>query len=174
MYGRRQNPDNNLSAQKIENKVETINEEEKPLAKNINLNNYLNDKLLKIDLNKDISKYDSSNLKNEKIGYNKLKNGEPKQINENLKMDRKIIKPEECLQTPKIDNKIEEIKEKQEMEYIMKRSFNQSELEKHMNEIEEFRDTFILNDIYYSNEKILDTLKKHNFDFHASFSSFFD
>ena len=108
----------------------------------------------------------------------KLKNIEPKQINENKKMDRKISNLDSKLQTLKIENKIGEIKEKQEKEHII--SFNQkminidnnynnyeheinakekekmSEMEKHMNEIEDFRNTFNLSEEKFSNEKIFD------------------
>ena len=111
----------------------------------------------------------------------KLKNIEPKQINENKKMDRKISNLDSKLQTLKIENKIGEIKEKQEKEHIISfiqkminidNNYNNyeheinakekekiSEMEKHMNEIEDFRNTFNLSEEKFSNEKIFDVLK---------------
>ena len=56
------------------------------------------------------------------------------------------------------------VKEKEEM----------NEIEKHMNKIEEFRNTFNLSEDEYTNEKILDILKGHNFNFEESFSSLFN
>ena len=111
-------------------------------------------------------------------------------------MDRKINNLDAKLQTLKIENKIGEIKEKQEKEHII--SFNQkminidnnynnyeheinakekekmSEMEKHMNEIEDFRNTFNLFGEKFSNEKIFDVLKENDFDFVRSFPYFFD
>ena len=108
-------------------------------------------------------------------------------------MDRKINNLDAKLQTLKIENKIGEIKEKQEKEHII--SFNQkminkdnnyehefyakekekmSEMEKHMNEIEEFRLRFNLSGEKFSNEKIFDVLKENDFDFVRSFPYFFD
>ena len=56
------------------------------------------------------------------------------------------------------------VKEKDEM----------TELEKHKNKIEEFRNTFNLSDEEFSNEKILEILKANNFNFEESFSSLFN
>ena len=56
------------------------------------------------------------------------------------------------------------VKEKDEM----------TELEKHRNKIEEFRNTFNLSDEEFSNEKILEILKANNFNFEESFSSLFN
>ena len=65
--------DNKLPTQRIENKVEKINEKEKPLVKNTNLNNDLKNKILKIDINRDNSKNDSNKFKNENNFYNNYK-----------------------------------------------------------------------------------------------------
>ena len=65
--------DNKLPSQRIENKVEKINEKEKPLVKNTNLNNDLKNKILKIDINRDNSKNDSNKFKNENNFYNNYK-----------------------------------------------------------------------------------------------------
>ena len=155
----------------------------------MNKNNNLkkNEQNLKIYFKKMYGRYENPD---------KLKNIEPKQINENKKMDRKISNLDSKLQTLKIENKIGEIKEKQEKEHII--SFNQkminidnnynnyeheinakekekmSEMEKHMNEIEDFRNTFNLFGEKFSNEKIFDVLKENDFDFVRSFPYFFD
>ena len=124
----------------------------------------------------------------------KLKKIEPKQINENKKMDRKINNLDAKLQTLKIENKNEEIKEKQEKDHII--SFNQKmininnnynnhlhafnvkekdkEIEENMRKILEFRDTFDLSQKDFSDGKILDILKKYKFNFEEAFSSLFN
>jgi len=137
------------------------------MKKNNNLKK--NEQNLKIDYKKMYGRYENPD---------KLKKIEPKQINENKKMDKKINNLDAKLQTLKIENKIEEIKEKQETEHIIplnqkmininnnynnheneinaKEKEKMSEMEKHMNKIEEFRDSFNLSEEEFSGEEILD------------------
>ena len=153
------------------------------MKKNNNLKK--NEQNLKIDYKKMYGRYKNPD---------KLKKIEPKQINENKKMDRKINNLYAKLQTLKIENKIEEIKEKQEKDHII--SFNQKmininnnynnhlhafnmkekdkEIEENMRKILEFRDTFDLSQKDFSDGKILDILKKYKFNFEEAFSSLFN
>ena len=55
------------------------------------------------------------------------------------------------------------VKEKEEM----------NEMEKNLDKIEEFRNTFNLDKKEYNNEKIFNILKEHNFNFEETFSSLF-
>ena len=104
-------------------------------------------------------------------------------------MDRKINNLDAKLQTLKIENKIEEIKEKQEMDHIIplnqkmininnnynihENEINEKEKEKMREIIKEFRTTFYLGG-ECSDKKIVDALKEYKFNFIESFESLFD
>ena len=56
----------------------------------------------------------------------------------------------------------------------VKKKDENEEMNKYLNKIKEFRDYFNLSEEEYTDEKIFDVLKEHNFEFEESFSSLFN
>ena len=56
----------------------------------------------------------------------------------------------------------------------VKKKEENEEMNKYLNKIKEFRDYFNLSEEEYTDEKIFDVLKEHNFEFEESFSSLFN
>ena len=68
----------------------------------------------------------------------------------------------------------EKLGEKITLTLILREKEKNDDLVKHQQEINDFRDTFGLEKEDYSDAKLLETLKKHDFDFESAFSSLFD
>ena len=57
---------------------------------------------------------------------------------------------------------------------IKKKDDKKNEIDKYIDKIQEFRDTFNLSEDEYSNEKLLEILKENDFNYENAFSSIFN
>ena len=64
--------------------------------------------------------------------------------------------------------------EKLELTVGIKENIKKSEIDENIDRINEFRQNYDLNKNDYSNEKILEALKKNDFDYDQTFSSLFE